>query len=280
MAEALDLEATFKPIITRWGGKSQLVKHLLPLVPAHKRRGDLFCGGATLSLALPACDFEIINDADGALMNFFRQFATNFDALLPHVNGCLHCRNTFETAKAIVKQPWQGQEVLHAWAFWYINTVSILGKGTGLLTTDRAPGALFNKKERFQQALSSRFSRMILENKDALELLLPHDDPEMFYFLDPPYVDTDKGNYKGKYGKPEFQRLLDILPSLKAKVMLCGFESEQLSSFMAANPNWHQVRIEKHCCAGTFTDAGKRTKVEVITMNYPPPNQETGLDFG
>ena len=61
--------------ITRQGGKYRLLKRLLPLVPDHRAYVEPFAGAAWLFFAKDQADIEVINDADGDLITFYRVVA-------------------------------------------------------------------------------------------------------------------------------------------------------------------------------------------------------------
>ena len=57
----------------RWyGGKGNMVKKLLKLIPEHKIYVEVFGGGASLLFAKEPSPIEIYNDIDEGLVNFFR----------------------------------------------------------------------------------------------------------------------------------------------------------------------------------------------------------------
>jgi site-specific DNA-adenine methylase len=64
------------------GGKSTLLKHILPRIPAHDIYVEPFCGAAAVLLAKPPCRLEVINDVDQELVALMRCVAHHRDALL------------------------------------------------------------------------------------------------------------------------------------------------------------------------------------------------------
>lgn len=70
-----------KTPISYYGGKTNLLNKLLPLVPKHKTYTEAFCGGAALFWAKEAVELETINDANGRLMAFYRAVKYRFDDL-------------------------------------------------------------------------------------------------------------------------------------------------------------------------------------------------------
>ena len=60
----------------KWfGGKGQMTKKLLPLIPEHVTYVEVFGGGASLLFAKPPSKVEVYNDLNSGLVNFFRVLA-------------------------------------------------------------------------------------------------------------------------------------------------------------------------------------------------------------
>ena len=76
----------------------------------------------------------------------------------------------------------------------------------------------------------------------------------------PSYFQADMGHYGG-YTVDDFERLLQLLTTLKGKFMLSSYPSDILSRH-AHEAGWRMMEIELPRSAG-----GGR-KVEVLTINY------------
>lgn len=88
-----------KPIV-RWpGGKTRLLKHLLPLIRPHKTYVEAFAGGMALMLAKPKSSAEIVN---GDLVNLYRHAQYHLDALIEEVRWTLNSRQDMTD---LVRQP-------------------------------------------------------------------------------------------------------------------------------------------------------------------------------
>lgn len=48
--------------ISYYGGKQTMLKHIMPLIPAHKIYTEAFCGGAAVLFAKRPAEAEVIND--------------------------------------------------------------------------------------------------------------------------------------------------------------------------------------------------------------------------
>jgi len=70
-----------KPVIKWPGGKTRLLKHLLPL-PPHTCFVEAFAGGAALLLAKQPSPVEVLNDLNGDLINLYRQLKYHAEAVI------------------------------------------------------------------------------------------------------------------------------------------------------------------------------------------------------
>src|ERR1051326_6154563 len=91
--------------ITYYGGKQQLVKMLLPLIPQHRLYVEAFAGGGALFFAKDPSAAEIINDTNGEVENFYRITKTQFQELKAKIDGTLHSRNSYKEALSIYNHP-------------------------------------------------------------------------------------------------------------------------------------------------------------------------------
>ncbi|MCA0229900.1 MAG: DNA adenine methylase [Bacteroidetes bacterium] len=61
-----------KTPITYYGGKQQMLSHILPKIPTHKIYVEPFFGGGAVFFAKPPSEAEIINDINHRLTTFYR----------------------------------------------------------------------------------------------------------------------------------------------------------------------------------------------------------------
>ena len=60
------------PPTNYYGGKARLAGWIASLLPAHRTYVEPFCGSAAVLFAKRPSPTEILNDLDGAVVNFFR----------------------------------------------------------------------------------------------------------------------------------------------------------------------------------------------------------------
>ena len=66
MSEKLNL----KTPVTYYGGKQQMSRNIVPLIPKHRLYCEPFAGGAAIYFAKEPSELEILNDTNRELVNF------------------------------------------------------------------------------------------------------------------------------------------------------------------------------------------------------------------
>lgn len=254
-----------KTPITYYGGKQNLIKYLLPLIPAHKLYCEPFFGGGALLFAKPQSQTEIINDLNGEVVNFFKVVKTKFSELEKEIKGTLHSRELFKRAKAIYDFPDMFSEVKRAWAFWVLTNQGFSGLigSWGFGKTNSKERALSNKREEFSKVFAERFRSVQIEHNDALKVIDRCNDKDSFIYCDPPYINSDQGHYAG-YTPSDYKLLLEKLAKFKGKFLLSSYPNKELSAFIKKN-KWKVKQIKKSVAVTKLTD---KQKTELMVFNY------------
>jgi DNA adenine methylase len=270
-----------KTPISYYGGKQQLAKTIVGLIPPHRLYCEPFLGGAAIFFAKEPATVEIINDTNGELVNFYKVLKTNFGALEREITQTLHSRRLHEQAWVIYQNPDMFNPVKRAWAIWVLANSSYGCKLNGTFGYDRKgcnSKKLDNKRENFTTAYEKRLRRAQIESCDAVRIIKSRDVPDGFFYLDPPYVGADQGHYDG-YTQEDFDNLLSLLESIKGKFLLSSYKNKALDVFTKRN-GWSTIELRMECSMTNRYDNPK-TKTEVLTANYPinlekPGNKGSG----
>lgn len=255
-----------KTPISYYGGKQSMLKVILPLIPSHSLYVEPFFGGGAVFWAKDKTQAEVINDYNGMVVNFYQQLKTNYKALKQKIDATPYSREVYKAAMFVYSHPYIHSDIHKAWAFWvcciqgYANKI---GSWRGSCLTHKEAALNFNKKEAFGAHLSERLQYTQIECVDAVALIKSKDTPETFFYIDPPYVDSNQGHYGG-YTQQHFDGLLETLQSIKGKFLLSSYPNEHLSQHTALN-GWHSKAVDKPLSASNV--AGKR-KIEMLTANY------------
>lgn len=71
-----------RPLLSWPGGKSRLLKKLLPMIPPHVCSCEVFGGSLAWTLAKERSQVEIVNDINGDLVALYRNAYATFGELI------------------------------------------------------------------------------------------------------------------------------------------------------------------------------------------------------
>lgn len=259
-----------KTPITYYGGKLNMLKHILPNIPEHTIYTESFFGGGAVFFAKEPSESEVINDANAMVINFFEVCTTDFENLRTKIDSTLFSRATYSVAYAIYRMPHLFDKIQQAWAF-YVATNMGFGCRIGSWGFDKygkRVKAFHNKKMAFDGAIFKRLIQAQIEHNDACKVIETYDTIDAFHYVDPPYINTNQGHYQG-YSEVDYKRLLTILSQVKGKFLLSSFPSEILADY-TQKFGWYTLEFSKALTANKATLGKARTsrKTEVLTANY------------
>lgn len=256
-----------RPPIAYYGGKQTLLPVILPMIPVHKRYVEPFLGGGAVYWSKPPSEVEIINDLDGFVTNFYQVVKSDFAALKAMVDATAFGRESHERAASVRQNQDFFSPLQRAWAFFILSNASLYavldnpcafpGRDIKVVTT------FYSKAKRFTDVYADRLQTTFVEQRDAIYVITHNDSEDTFFFVDPPYFNSNMGHYGG-YLDADFDRLLSTLASLKGRFILTCYPSELLDSHLLLNPNWVAEFREMSLSAGS---KGKK-KTEVLVRNF------------
>ncbi len=259
-----------KTPITYHGGKQTMLKSILPMLPQHRLYIEPFAGGAAVFFAKPAAKAEYLNDINGNVSNFYKQLKNNFAALLKLVEETLYCESEHQRAREIYRTG-EENDLVRAWAFWVNSCFSYRGIMDNAFSfavrkeNDWTPARKLKNNKKLFAVAKKRLENTIIFNRDALGIINNFKDKkDAFFYLDPPYIGTRLGHYKG-YQQSDFDELIKALEGIKGKFLLSTFANEAIQN--------KGFNIEKF----NFK-SGKKTKTELLVSNYK--NRSLKLEFG
>ncbi len=258
-----------KTPISYYGGKQKLVATIIPLIPEHKMYAEPFIGGGAVFFAKPASHIEVINDTNKELINFYRVLQNRFVELDSMVKVTLHSRTLHKDAKVVYDNAHLFDEVKRAWAVWVLSTQSFSAMLDGSWGYDKTDNTttkkITNKRNQFSEEYAQRMQNVALECTDALYVIQSRDTVNTFFYVDPPYFNSNCGHYDG-YSEQDFENLLKLLAGIKGKFLLSSYPSPLLQRYQKAH-GWHYKVFEQGVSVNAKGGYLKR-KWEMITANY------------
>ena len=225
--------ARVRPIVQWAGGKSSLLKHLLPRLPSPDEAAcyvEVFGGGAALLLAKPhkPKQAEVYNDSDGELVNAFRQAKCHPQELVRELSLMPNSRAEMMRNRVA---PTALTEIQRAAMFLHDRLISFGGDGKSFGVVTGANGSSEYLAEKIT-AFARRFDRVAVENLDWKRCLALYDTPRTFFFLDPPYVGGAQKGY-ASWTVEGFRELRGVLEKLAGGWLLTCSESPAMREVFA-----------------------------------------------
>ncbi|PUA16823.1 DNA adenine methylase [Glaciimonas sp. PCH181] len=207
------------PIIPWLGGKRRLADKLIPLFPPHECYVEVFCGGAALYFLRPVpAHTEVINDINGELVNLYRVVQHHMEEFVRQFKWAITSRQIFKWQQAV--RPETLTDIQRAARFYYLQQHAFSGKVTGqnFGTATTGPAINLCRIEENLSAAHLRLAGTYIENLPWLECMQRYDRPHSFFYLDPPYWQTE--GYGVAFGFEQYQQMADFMRTCKGKVMV------------------------------------------------------------
>lgn len=225
-----------------YGGKGNLVKRIVPLLP---REGvttyvEPFAGAASVFWALPQpYPVEALNDLNGDIINLFRalQNPETYQQLLHRLIWTPYSRDEFRLALATLKDP-AAASLDRAWAFYVAHSQGFSGKAGAegdwrrvlTSTDDGMAGTTNGYRKRLTQLprFHDRLTRAQLDSVDAITCIRYWDTPTTLFYIDPPYVHStrkSRDEYTHEMTDEHHIALIETLLNLQGKAVVSGYDS-------------------------------------------------------
>ncbi len=246
------------------GGKSKLAKDIIDLIPEHKTYIEVFGGAGSVLYQKEPSKLEVFNDINSELINLHLAIRNNPQTLSIYLNQLLISRVLFSQIKDKKIKP---RNKIEAAAFYlYLLTQSFGSKGNNFAMSAKSGRKPKNIYKSYQ-VFSNRLKGVTIENKSFQELIPLYDKPDSFFYLDPPYVKTEK-YYKniGEFGIKEHKQLASILSNIKGKFLLSYNDCEEIRD-LYKNFNIQSSKEIDYILGANMHKKAKKVK-ELFITNY------------
>lgn len=248
------------------GGKSRLVRKIVPLLPAdHVCYCEPFCGGGWILFGKEPSKSEVINDADGELVTFWRVVQTHLEEFLRYFKYAVTSRTLFDLEKR--RDPSTLTDIQRAVRYYYLQRLSFGGRTAGRTFVSSATGPsrldLSTIEERLLE-VHWRLERVTIEHLDAVDCLVRYDRPTTLFYLDPPYWGTT--GYVSPFGAAEFKRLRQALDGIKGRFLLSLNDHPEVRRLFSG---FRIQRVTTTYSSGRDYAARGEPRAELLIRNYP-----------
>ena len=235
--------------IPYFGGKTHLLKHILPLITKkHRSYIEPFAGSATVLFAKLPSELEVYNDLDKRVHNFFRCLRDYPEELIEELQLTPYSRDTFEVAKLLRKKRFPAPEDMlvnatHLYVLAHQGMSGDIAAGGWSYGTTKNPVPKWLASIEKLAKVALRLKDVQVENIDALRCIRKYDNKEALFYIDPPYVWKTRSGGKYMTEFHDHYSLLGMLEDIKGMFILSGYHDEKYDKYAKEN-NWHIKNIE------------------------------------
>lgn len=274
-----------RPVLRWHGGKWKLAPWIISHFPPHRVYVEPFGGAASVLIRKPQSYAEVYNDLDGDVVNLFRVLRSErADELVQSIALTPFAREEFQLSYEPSDDAVESARRLIVRSF--------MGFGSNGHNARRKTGFRANSNKsgttpardwaNYPDALAAMLERLrgvVIENRDACEVMAAHDGVETLHYVDPPYLPETRslknpydlkyagGMYAHEMDRGDHERLLESLLRLEGAVVLSGYPSPVYDE---ALKGWHRIDRAAHA-------DGARDRIEVLWVNRTPSPDLLGI---
>lgn len=275
--------ATLRADITpplKWhspGGKHYLASKIVALMPAHTHYVEPFAGGLSVLLAKdPEGVSEVVSDLNGELTNFWRvlQQPDTFAEFVRLCEATPFSESEWQNANDPPMYP--NDPIEKARQFFVRCRQSLAGRMDSFAPLSRTrtrrgmneqASAWINTVDGLP-AVHSRLRRVVILNRDALDVIQQQDGEQTLFYCDPPYLHSTRattGEYAHEMTQADHAKLLSVLSGIKGKFMLSGYDSALYDlEARLRGYNRHTFDLPNNSAGGS----AKRRMMECVWCNF------------
>lgn len=262
------------------GAKNRIADWICEYIPQHEVYLEPYFGSGAVFFNKAPARIETLNDLDGSVVNYFQVVRERAKQLAEQLEMTPYSREEYyraceilpedsdiERARKFAVRCWQG--------FGCSNLYRNGFRSSQQRTSPHTTKEWRSLPERLMVA-SERLKNAQIENLPAAELIKRYDTPDVFMYVDPPYLHGTRKNYLYRYEMMDNEHvdLLKLLAAHPGKVLLSGYDNELYNDML---PGWKKVQKKTQAEAGL-------PRIETLWMNYEigqmelPVSKEAGQD--
>lgn len=230
---------TTRPALRYFGGKWRLAPWVISHFPEHTYYVEPFGGAASVLIQKTPAFVEVYNDLNELVVNFFRVLRDRPNDLLRAINLTPYSRQEYiescewhadplERARRFAVQCWQGRGrggVKEPGGWRYMSAA----------TRGQTPCNDWDNMDHLLH-IAARFKQVQIEQNDALRVIDAYDTPETLFYIDPPYVQSERSMrwrssaYAHDMNDEDQRRLAECLQAVRGMVIISGYENSLYDS--------------------------------------------------
>ncbi|MHB1668650.1 DNA adenine methylase [Thiomonas sp.] len=261
-----------RPVLRFFGSKWRIAPFILRHCPPHRVYVEPYGGGGSILLRKPRAVQEVYNDIHSEVVNLFRVLRDPALAVRLQEVCVLtpYAREELMLAFDVAQDPVERARRLLVRSWFGLGQDTATGGRRHYSTLNtRVSQAGVHYAQLWAQwplqiaAFTQRLAGVVIENREALEVIARHDGAQTLIYADPPYVREARGlgGYADEMNDAEHAGLAERLHAAQAMVLLSGYASPLYDRLYA---DWERVEL-----ATRAHNLGRRlvARIEVLWLN-------------
>ena len=256
-----------------FGGKWALAPWIIGHMPEHRVYVEPFGGAASVLLRKPHSKIEVYNDLDDEIVGLFRvlQDPSQCRALIRCLKRTPYARREFELAFKATNDPVERarRAIIRSYLSFHHSALFDPRKNTFANARHRKPGVGSSKMAEWANyprallAVCRRLRCVMIEHRDALDVIRNQDTRDALFFVDPPYVMSTRSKYCGYRHEMTDARhveLLTLLNGIQGRAIVTGYASALYDDLLRG---WQRLERVSYANAGV----GAQARTEVLWLS-------------
>lgn len=261
-------------VFAYFGGKYEVSKKFVPMIPPHKHYIELFAGGLSIFFRKKKAEWSLVNDLNMDIANLYYVLSIPdmYDEFVERAFWLVHSRVIYNKYRDILKTEFEIPNIERAVVYYYYIS-NCFNQQIGTDYSDK----ISNWTTSFQKNL--RLSRekldgVIVESKDYKYIIDRYaEKQDTFWYIDPPYwVTQEEEYYKFNFTRADHYTLKEyidkIVKNSTAKIMISYDNIDEIKELYSKAPYIiNEVKM-------VYASNGK-TVTELLITNYTASEQIT-----
>ncbi|MDR3087860.1 MAG: DNA adenine methylase [Azoarcus sp.] len=233
--------------------------------------GEPFGGAASVLLRKPRSKIKVYNDLDDEIVGLFRvlQDAPQCQRLIRLLKRTPYSRREFETAFLSTGDPLiRAQRAIIRAYMSFHNEALFNPKNTSFADArHRKSGGHCKAHEwasypRHLVSICRRLQGVVIDSRDALNVIRAQDMRDVLFFVDPPYLPgtRSQAGYRHELSEARHVELLTLLADIQGCAMVCGYPSALYDDLLRG---WQRISRPYRAAGST------RPRTEVLWISPP-----------
>ena len=224
-------------------------------------------GGGSVLLRKPRAYAEVYNDLDGEIVNLFRVARDDGEALARAIELTPFARSEFEIGYVPADDPLEQARRTLSRSYMGFGSAGASGQSTGFRANSNRSGTTSAREWlNYPDCLRVTIQRLrgvVIENRDAVDVMHAHDCEQAVHYVDPPYVHSTRQLrtrapiYRHELTDAQHEQLGLVLAGLRGMVVVSGYRCALYDSLFTG---WQRIDAAAHA-------DGARDRIESLWLS-------------